>query len=45
MFYTEYQLRTPSINFYEIFLGKAFEFTNGEAKFTLYVYSKNGEID
>jgi len=45
LFLIDYQLRSPFINFDEIFSGKTFEFSHRNVEFPLYFYSKIDNID
>ena len=45
IFLIDYKLRSPLINFDEIFSGKTFEFSHRNVEFPLYFYSKIDNID
>jgi len=45
LFLIDYQIRSPIINFDEIFSGKTFEFSHRNVEFPLYFYSKIDNID
>ena len=45
LFLINYQLRSPFINFDEIFSGKTFEFSHRNVEFPLYFYSRIDNID